>query len=111
MLAAKKTHTHTNTQKGNYAFQAYLFACLTVIEKDASKKIFHSPSYSIDQWRNFLGVEEGTNMQPWRMKQNVFERIEKSVEKRTKDTNEPIKITFIERSNKTFQMKVERKKK
>jgi hypothetical protein len=96
--------------KSNYAFNAYLFACLTVIEKDKSKEVFWSDARPIKEWAELLGAEE---MPAWRFKQDIFKRTEINIEKATRNTDEPIGIEFTdsETSRGLYQMKVTRLKK
>jgi len=97
-------------QRSNYAFHAYLYACLTVIEKDASKDTFFSPAYSMDQWRDILGVEEGINTPPNQFRRNIFRRVEEQIKKTTEDTETPLEIQFFEtkKRSKLYQMRVKR---
>lgn len=98
------------SQKSNYAFHAYLFACLTTIEKDEAKKEFHSKAYSIEEWREILGVPEGANRLPSQMRKNVFARIQTQIAKTTKDTDSPICIEFSKTKTGLYQMRVRRLK-
>lgn len=96
--------------KSNYAFNAYLFACLTVIEKDTTKDIFFSDAKPLAEWAAILGADE---MPTWRFKQDIFKRTEKQIEKATQNTDEPIEIIFTDEHTSRrglYQMVVKRVK-
>ena len=96
--------------KSSYAFNVYLNACLILIEKDRSKNTFYSNGYSIDQWRELLGVDEHLYPQPSRFRNKVFERSCEMVNKMTLKTKRPLNVKFVETGRKTgiYQMVVER---
>lgn len=95
-------------QKSNYAFHAYLFACLTVIEKDIKKDAFFSGAYSMNEWREILGVEEGINTAANQFRRNIFRRVEEQITKTTADTDTPLEIRFIQTPRGLYQMQVRR---
>lgn len=95
--------------KSNYAFNAYLHASLTIIEKDSRKHVFWSPSLPIDDWKLILGADE--TMPNSRFRANVLNRVESAIKRTTKNTDEPIDIKFIATAKKNhYQMRVSRLK-
>jgi hypothetical protein len=96
--------------RSNYAFNAYLNAGLVTIEKDQTKNVFYSPAYTIDEWRELLGVEKDVYPQPSKFKAFVFRRAEQAIKKETADSNRPMTIKFAETGKKSgkYQLVVKR---
>lgn len=91
--------------KSEYAFYAYMFAAVRLIEKDHSKKVFFSKSYPISKWSRILHFE-GMDMEEWRVKQNIFSRVTKYVLGATATTNRPLHVAFVKKEN-GYQMRIE----
>jgi hypothetical protein len=95
-------------QKSNYAFNAYLYASLYVVEKDSAKTEFYGPAVSSFEWRSILGVPDGTYPRPAHFRAFVFRRTEEQIAKTTKDTDTPLSVEWRECSGGTYQMVVKR---
>lgn len=94
----------------NYAFNAYLFASCTIVEKDSKKDEFWSEARTIQDWRELLGVEEGKYVSGHAFRSKIFRRIENQIKKTTDKTDEPIEIEFSDVSctKGLYQMRVRR---
>jgi hypothetical protein len=90
----------------NYAFHAYLYACLTVVEKDANKDEFFSNAHDLNTWREILGVPEGTYKEPSKMRAFVFRRVEEKILEKTKEADVPLKINWVKTTKGFYQMRV-----
>jgi hypothetical protein len=96
--------------RSQMAFNCYLFAALTIIEKDKTKEEFWSEARPITEWAEVLGVRATA---PYRFKQDVFKAIPKLIRKTTDKTDEPIEVEFTDAHCKRglYQMRVKRLKK
>ena len=96
--------------KSTYAFNAYLYACLTVVEKDNYKDEFWSKALPINEWKQILGAPD--DIKPYRFRSNVLRRTEKQIAKTTKNTEEPIEVLFTDEhcSSGLYQMYISRLK-
>lgn len=94
--------------KSNYAFHAYLYASVTVVEKDNTKDEFFSHVRSQSEWEEILGISEP--MPPNRFRQNILRRIEKSIAKTITKTDNPIRLEFLtdKCAKNCYQMRVVR---
>jgi hypothetical protein len=94
--------------KSNYAFNAYLYASLTVIEKDRTKSTFHSKAFSIDEWRELLGSGSAYPAEA-HFRAKVFRRTELQLLKVPRDTDGYfMDIKWIETASGLYQMRVRR---
>ena len=98
-------------QKSNYAFNAYLYASLYVIEKNVNNAEFFGQALPLHEWRNILGVPDGTYPTPAHFRAFVFRRTEAQIAKTTKDTETPLKIEWRACAGETYQMVVKRAQK
>lgn len=94
---------------GNYAFNAYLVAALTVIEKDSKNDEFYSKAYTMDEWRNLLGSGEAYQL-PSQFRSKVFKRVSESLKKIEGFDGSYLHISWGETRRGLFQMRVIRTK-
>lgn len=99
--------------RSTYAFNAYLNACLLTIEKNVDQDKFYSRAFDLNEWRSLLGVKDDLYPEPSKFKAFVFKRASKSIQEATKDSANPIKISWKETATRSgrFQMLVQRQKK
>lgn len=94
--------------KSNYAFHAYLHACLTLIEKDTQQDEFWSPARPQIEWAEILGADP--ELPRWRFRNEIFRRTEKAITKATANTDQPIEVEFTDARCRRglYQMRVKR---
>jgi hypothetical protein len=95
-------------QKSNYAFNAYLYASLYVVEKDSSRSEFYGPALPLHEWRTVLGVPPETYPYAAHFRAFIFRRTEAQILKTTKGTDTPLEIEWKECTGDTYQMVVKR---
>ena len=96
--------------RSNYAFNAYLYASLTVIEKDKTKSEFFSHAYPIDEWREILGSGDAYPA-PAHFRAKVFKRTEASILKARDVDGFYLSVKWIETKMGLYQMHVKRLRK
>jgi len=96
--------------KSNYAFNAYLYASLTVIEKDKTKSEFFSKAFTLDEWRVLLGSGKAYPAEA-HFRAKVFRRTEVQLLKMPRDSDGlHMVIRWIETKGGLYQMHVRRKR-
>ena len=96
--------------KSNYAFNAYLYASLTVVEKDKTKSEFFSKAFTLDEWRELLGSGKAYPAEA-HFRAKVFRRTEAQLLKMPRDSEGLyMVIRWIETKGGLYQMHVKRKR-
>lgn len=95
--------------RGNYAFNAYLFASLTVIEKDSKRSEFYSKAYSINEWREILGSGDSYPY-PSHFRAKVFKRTEAQLKDVKGVDGRKLNVSWVQSDSGFWQMKVQRLK-
>ena len=90
--------------RNHAGFNAYLYACM-VATGESSTNEFWSSSYTKDEWRCMLGIEDGkysdanfTNV--------LMPRLAKQICEKTEGTRKPMMVEFRKTKDKRFQMRV-----